>query len=255
MRSYDQYCGLARALDVVGDRWTLLIVRELLLRGPSRYTDLLHGLPGIATNLLADRLRALEETGIVVREEAAPPVATTLFALSPWGEQLKPILLALGRWASPLMAKPALGDTIRSHWLALPLESYLTDRSPSRPPITIELRTGDQPMLIETADGGVRVRPGAAKHPDLLLTGSPEVIIGLLVGRIDLATALARRLRVEGNVKVLRRIQPASASSGAAGALSPKRIPVGPAGKAADASASPEMANRSGTATRKPTKR
>src|SRR5207245_1774744 len=83
MRSYGQFCGLAKSLDVIGDRWTLLIVRELLIRGPSRYTDLQYGLPGIATNLLAERLRDLEAEGIVTKEVAPPPVATTLFRLTP----------------------------------------------------------------------------------------------------------------------------------------------------------------------------
>src|SRR5213082_2257205 len=100
MRSYRQYCALARALDVVGDRWTLLIVRELLIRGPSRYTDLQYGLPGIATNLLADRLRELEAEGIVTKEDAPPPVATTLFRLTPRGEALDSVLTALGRWGA-----------------------------------------------------------------------------------------------------------------------------------------------------------
>ena len=85
MRSYRQYCALAKALDVLGDRWTLLIVRELMLGGPSRYTDLRNGLPGIATNLLSERLRELEAAGVVAREEAPPPVATTLFSLTPRG--------------------------------------------------------------------------------------------------------------------------------------------------------------------------
>src|ERR687885_1607076 len=84
-RGYGQYCAVAKALDLVGDRWTLLIVRELLLRGPCRYTDLRHGLPGIATNLLADRLRELERAGIISREDAPPPVATALFRLTPRG--------------------------------------------------------------------------------------------------------------------------------------------------------------------------
>ena len=87
MRSYRQYCAVAKALDVIGDRWNLLIVRELLLRGACRYTDLLHGLPGIATNLLADRLRELEQAGIVYREDAPPPIATTLFRLTPRASQ------------------------------------------------------------------------------------------------------------------------------------------------------------------------
>src|SRR5215468_1816956 len=99
MRSYDQYCALAKALDVVGDRWTLLIVRELLIRGSCRYTDLRNGLPGIATNLLADRLRELEEAGVVRRIEAAPPVATALFELTLWGLELEPVIAALGRWS------------------------------------------------------------------------------------------------------------------------------------------------------------
>src|SRR6201996_4674932 len=82
MRSYGQYCSVAKALDAIGDRWSLLIIRELLLQGPCRYTDLRNGLPGIATNLLSDRLRELEAAGLGRREEAAPPVATTLFRLT-----------------------------------------------------------------------------------------------------------------------------------------------------------------------------
>src|SRR5215469_12689113 len=98
MRSYGQYCSLAKALDAVGDRWTLLIVRELLLRGACRYTDLQHGLPGVATNLLSERLKELEEHGIVRREAAPPPVATTLYELTDAGRELEPVLKALGRW-------------------------------------------------------------------------------------------------------------------------------------------------------------
>src|SRR5690242_21611800 len=88
MRSYGEYCSLAKALDVVGERWTLLIVRELALRGACRYTDLRNGLPGIASNLLAHRLRELEKAGVITREDAPPPIATTLFRLTPRGEQL-----------------------------------------------------------------------------------------------------------------------------------------------------------------------
>src|SRR5689334_14592704 len=103
MRSYGQYCAVAKALDVIGDRWTLLIVRELLLRGPSRYTDLRDGLPGIATNLLADRLRELEHAGLVAREDAPPPVATALFRLTKRGRELRPLLEELTRWGLPYM--------------------------------------------------------------------------------------------------------------------------------------------------------
>src|SRR2546421_4464549 len=102
MRSYDQYCSVARALDVVGGRWNLLIVRELLLRGRSRYTDLHKGLPGIATNLLAERLRELEEAGVVLREQAPPPIATTVYSLTVRGQELESVIYELGRWGAPL---------------------------------------------------------------------------------------------------------------------------------------------------------
>ena len=97
---------MAKALDVVGDRWTLLIIRELLLQGPCRYTDLKRGLPGIATNLLADRLPELEWAGLIWREEAAPPVATALFDLTDAGKELEPVLNALGGWGVRYMAQP-----------------------------------------------------------------------------------------------------------------------------------------------------
>ncbi|HZU79577.1 MAG TPA: helix-turn-helix domain-containing protein, partial [Acidimicrobiales bacterium] len=87
MRSYNQYCAVAKALDVVGDRWTLLIIRELMLRGGCRYTDLQHGLPGIATNLLGTRLKELEENGLIRRESAPAPVATTLYHLTDSGRE------------------------------------------------------------------------------------------------------------------------------------------------------------------------
>src|SRR4029453_13069711 len=117
MRSYGQYCAVARALDVVGDRWAFLIVRELLLLGPCRYTDLRNGLPGIATNLLADRLRDLEEAGVVRRVHAPPPIATTLYELTPRGAELGSVLKALGTWGAELMARPQGGDAFRSYWL------------------------------------------------------------------------------------------------------------------------------------------
>src|SRR5213083_2971085 len=127
MRSYGQYCAVAKALDVVGDRWNLLIVRELLIRGASRYTDLRNGLPGIATNLLADRLRDLEAAGLVTREEAPPPIATTLFRLTERGAGLKPVLDELMRWGLPLMAEQRDEEAVRSHWLAGALEVMLED--------------------------------------------------------------------------------------------------------------------------------
>ncbi len=208
MRSYRQYCGLAKALDVVGDRWTLLVVRELLIRGACRYTDLQAGLPGIATNLLAQRLVALERAGIVRREAARPPVATTLFKLTARGEELGPVIAALGRWAGPLLSSRGRVDTFRPHWLALPLQLYLTDKDPTHPPVTLELRAGVEPVTVETIDGSVRARPGPAASPQAVLTGAPELILGVLMGRIDLARARSAGLKYEGDPAALRRFQP-----------------------------------------------
>ncbi|HEY5062610.1 MAG TPA: helix-turn-helix domain-containing protein [Gemmatimonadaceae bacterium] len=208
MRSYHQYCGLAKALDLVGDRWTLLIVRELLILGASRYTDLQQGLPGIATNLLATRLRELEDAGIVARDEAPPPAPATLFRLTARGRQLEPAIAALGAWAGPMMAACAPDDEVRSHWLALPVRFYLTDTKPKRPPITIEVRTGDEPMLIEIAGGEVTARRGTSAHPNAVISGPPQLILGLLLRRLSLAAARVRGLSFHGEPEVLRRIAP-----------------------------------------------
>jgi DNA-binding HxlR family transcriptional regulator len=210
MRSYSQFCAVAKALDVLGDRWTLLIVRELLLAGPSRYTDLRNGLPGIATNLLSDRLRELEAAGVVAREQAPPPVATTLFKLTPRGEATRSVLHELGLWGIPYMAEgPAPEDVFRARWLAWPAELFLTDLEPDGPPLSIELRAEDEPVVIETAAGEVRVRPGSAERPDAVISGAPHEILGLLSGNLDVPGARRRGLLIEGEVGVLERLRPA----------------------------------------------
>ena len=206
MRSYDEYCAIAKSLDVVGDRWTLLIVRELALRGPCRYTDLRTGLPGIATNLLAERLRELERAGVIAREDAPPPIATALFRLTPWGEQLRPVLEGLTRWGVPLMTEQTRDDAVRSHWLAWALELMLSDRQPDGAPFTIELRTGDRPIVIEARDGEIRSGLGAADNPDASLAGPPTPILGLLLGLHQLADAQAQGVTYHGDATLLDRI-------------------------------------------------
>jgi DNA-binding HxlR family transcriptional regulator len=213
MRSYKQRCGLAKALDVVGDRWTLLVVRELLIRGSCRYTDLRKGLPGIATNLLAERLRELENAGIVVREEAPPPIATALFRLSERGRELEGALLQLGRWGAPLLAYRAKGETLQSHWLVLPLKLVLVDGRPEDPPINIELRAGSEPITVAVSNGAIDVRLGAAGRAAAVVTGKAETILQLFAGRIDLAVALAAGTRWEGDPDALHRVVPSSSRS------------------------------------------
>ncbi len=206
MRSYDEYCAIAKSLDVVGDRWTLLIVRELALRGASRYTDLRNGLPGIASNLLAERLRELEHADVIAREDAPPPIATTLFRLTSRGEQLRPLLDDLFRWGLPLMTEQKPDDAVRSHWLAGALESMLTDRQPDASPVTVELQTGDQPIVIQTLDGAIHIRLGRAESPDATLSGPPAPIMGLLLGLLQPADAKANGIDYQGDPTVLDRL-------------------------------------------------
>jgi DNA-binding HxlR family transcriptional regulator len=206
MRSYGEYCSIAKSLDVVGDRWTLLIVRELVERGPCRYTDLRNGLPGIASNLLADRLRELEQAGVIAREDAPPPIATTLFRLTPRGEQLRPVLNDLARWGLPLMVEQNPSDAVRSHWLAGAIELMLTDRQPDAPPATLELQTGDQPIAIELCDGSIKTHLGAAERPDATLAGPPRPIMGLLLGVLELADAKTQGISYQGDDALLDRI-------------------------------------------------
>jgi len=206
MRSYDEYCAIAKSLDVVGDRWTLLIVRELAQRGACRYTDLRNGLPGIATNLLADRLRELERAGVIEREDAPPPIATTLFHLTPRGQQLRPVLEDLTLWGLPLMSEQNPADAVRSHWLASALELMLTDRQPNASPVTLEVQTGDQPIAIEARNGKIDIRLGRAEGAEATLTGPPKPIMGLLLGRLKLADARAGGIHYQGDPAILDRI-------------------------------------------------
>ena len=217
MRSYGQYCSVAKALDVVGDRWTLLIARELLLQGPCRYTDLKNGLPGIATNLLASRLHELEAAGLVRREEAAPPVATTLFHLTKAGAELEPVLDALAAWGTRYMAQPDDGDEFRSHWFTFPVGLFLHDRDPDGPDLSIELRADHRPAVIEVSGGSVRTRLGpdpSAPSPDLVLEGAPRLILGLLSAQLTLAQAQEGGLKITGDPAILGRLVPAPAPDG-----------------------------------------
>ena len=212
MRTYGQYCSVAKALDVVGDRWTLLIVRELLLQGPCRYTDLKSGLPGIATNLLADRLRELERAGLVRREEAPPPIATTLFQLTDAGNELEPVLDALCGWGIRYMTAPDEGDEFRSHWFTLPASLFLHDRDPGGAPVTIELQAADRPAVIEVSGGSVHTRLGTAPAPDVVLRGTPPVIMATLTGHVTLDQAAGRGLEITGDPAVLARLLPEPAA-------------------------------------------
>jgi DNA-binding HxlR family transcriptional regulator len=213
MRTYAQYCSIARALDVVGDRWTLLLVRELLLRGRARYTDLKNGLPGIAANLLATRLKELEQAGLVRREDAPPPVATQVYELTEDGLALEPVLKALGLWGLRYMSEERAGDAFQASWLAYAPAWFTADGDPGAPPMTIQLVADGEQAVVEVAGGAVRSRAGTAEHPDLTLTGPARAVLGLVLGKIDLKTARALGLSLKGDRKVMNRLRPTADAS------------------------------------------
>jgi DNA-binding HxlR family transcriptional regulator len=200
MRSYGQYCALAKALDVVGERWTLLIVRELLL-GPRRYGQLQEGLPGIATNLLAERLRLLEENGIVRRDEKGRYEVTT------WGAKLAIPVTELARWAAPLMREKASSEVFRSSWFALPVAMMFGGRDDARPPLVVEIRTDDETVTMASEDGEVHFYPGPAASPDVMLSGPVDVVIGLLAGRMDEDAATEQGVRILGDFRKVSRLR------------------------------------------------
>lgn len=208
-RSYGQLCGLALALDAIGDRWSLLIVRELLVRPEgARYTDLRDGLPGVATNLLADRLRALEQAGVIRREAIRPPVATAVFRLTERGAALRGAVEALALWGGEAVPSTRGDAEFRTRWLTLPVEAVLRDGRPQDPAVRIEIRTGEEPLEIEIAAGCVRTAPGPVRDgiPDLVVSGPPKAILGLVAGKLPVAAAPGMGVQFVGDRGVLERV-------------------------------------------------
>lgn len=196
-KTYDQYCAVARALETVGERWTLLIVRELLT-GSKRFTDLRSGLPGIATNLLTDRLEALREQGVVRRVELPPPVASTVYKLTERGRELKPVILALGEWGLPLLGEPREGDEFRLGWLLLILEDRFDKEAAKGIRLTYEFRVGDEVMHATVCDGSLSVAQGAADTPDVVLASDKDTFLAWGMGQMDNDEVLAAGLEITG---------------------------------------------------------
>lgn len=170
---------------MLGDRWTLLVVRELLARD-CRYSDLREGLPGIATNLLADRLRHLEAAGVVESYDAPSPVRATMYRLTDRGRALGPVLRALLVWGAPLAAEPQGDDEFRTHWLALGLPQLFAGADlAGLGDLTVLVRTGDEPALLQVRDGRVEMHSGpelAGVEAEVVVDGSPEAVYAVLTG-------------------------------------------------------------------------
>jgi DNA-binding HxlR family transcriptional regulator len=180
-RSYNQYCGVARALDLIGERWALLVVRELAL-GPKRFTDLRDGLPGIATNVLSNRLRELERNSVVSKRGLPPPAPAQVYELTAHGRELVPIMLALGRWGASTMGQRAPGQAIRAEWLALALKAYFDAENAAGLSATIGLDLDEARFTLRLDDGRLDVAPGTDGPVDLAIVTDVERLIQFLAG-------------------------------------------------------------------------
>ncbi len=203
MRSYGQYCGLARSLEVVGDRWNLLIVRQLLI-APARYRDLIDGLPGIATNLLADRLRDLDASGVIERRLTGEG-SVVEYALTPWGAELRQPIESLIRWSTPLLVRGPDGDSFRPEWLALAVPALLDARIKVRTPATIGLEIGGPPFRLRATGSGFEVGPYEGDDVEATLRADPACVLGLAAGALTLDDARALGLvEIGGDESVVR---------------------------------------------------
>jgi DNA-binding HxlR family transcriptional regulator len=174
-KHYDQYCPVAHALDVVGDRWALLVVRELML-GPKRYTDLADGLPGIGTNILAARLRDLEAAGVVTKKTLPPPAASRVYDLTDYGRALKPVIRELALWGAQSLGPPTAEDELFPGWLLNPIEMIL---APLAPAGRFEFRAGDE--IASLVDGVAHAGP--IDDPDVVVEGDAAGLYNLFVER------------------------------------------------------------------------
>lgn len=193
-RSYDQYCSAARALDTVGDRWTLLIVRELLA-GPRRYTDLHADLPGVSTDVLASRLKDMERDGLATRRRLPPPGAAYVYELTGRGRALLSVLQALGAWGQAELGERGPTDAIRAHWFALPLLRALEGEGL----VEVRLDEGDFHLFAGADEGPVYGHGPAPGEPDALLIMDTATCTAVARGELGLVDAVrAGRVEVGG---------------------------------------------------------
>jgi DNA-binding HxlR family transcriptional regulator/putative sterol carrier protein len=204
MRCYGQYCPVAHSLDLVGERWALLIVRDLL-HGPKRYTDLLASLGGISTNMLASRLRDLEEGDVVRKTRLPPPAASTVYELTEYGAELGEVLYALGRWGARSLGPPEPTDALPADWLQNAVRATFDPNAAGGVHATYELRAGDERALIRVDDGAL-TDADAESEPDLVVETDAPTLFRLVARELDPEAALAQGLvRVEGDRAALAR--------------------------------------------------
>jgi DNA-binding HxlR family transcriptional regulator/putative sterol carrier protein len=204
-RTYGDGCSIARALDLVGERWALLVVRELLL-GPKRYTDLRSGLPNASPNVLSERLRELERAGIVRRRKLPPPAGSRVYELTDWGLELEEIVISLGRWAARSPTPPSDAPIVSADSIILALRGLFDASAAQGLRAGYELRLGEDRFRIEVADDELEAARGDAHHADATIDTDPGTLDAVLWKGRSLADARrSGRLKIEGDKAAVER--------------------------------------------------
>jgi DNA-binding HxlR family transcriptional regulator len=219
-RTYGDGCAIARGLDVVGERWALLVVRELLL-GPKRYTDLRNGLPNASPNVLSERLRELERDGVVRRRKLPPPAGSRIYELTDWGRQLEQIVISLGHWGARSPAPPPGDAPVGVDSMILALRSRFDPAAAHGLNAGYELRLGEDRFRIEVADDEIELARGSAEHADAVIDTDPGTLAAVVWGGQRLADAQrSAKMTIEGDKSAVERFvrlfpipEPAAASS------------------------------------------
>jgi DNA-binding HxlR family transcriptional regulator len=205
-RDYEQYCGLATGLDVVGERWTLLIVRELLF-GPKRFTDLEEGLPGIPPSLLSARLKELQSARLLTREVLPPPAGSTVYRLTEAGKALEDVLYPLARWGVRYGRRPRKSDAARPEWAVFAFHSLFRPEAAEGVHDVYELRLPDGTFRLAVDDGVLEVGGASSSGADVTFAGDMTTVLFTLMGRIPVEEAMRTGgLEVQGEPKTIDRL-------------------------------------------------
>jgi DNA-binding HxlR family transcriptional regulator/putative sterol carrier protein len=203
---YHQYCALARALDVAGDRWTLLIVRELL-PGARRFTDLIEGLPGISRKVLTERVRDLERDGVIARRELPPPAARQVYELTGDGRDLASAMTPLIGWGASRLGQRASGDSFRPRWAAIGMWSLADREAAVGVHETYQYFVGDSAFHFIVDDGSIELHDGRAENPTVVLTTDEKTFVGMLSGKLtDSAAIKGGAVAIAGDRRAAKRL-------------------------------------------------
>lgn len=200
-RSYNQYCGIAVGLDLLGERWTLLIVRNLLM-GPKRFKDLLDGLPGIGTGLLTQRLKQLDAAGVITKATLPPPAGSAVYQLTEDGQSLRPVLLALARWGISRVGEPNIDQHLDAESLAFAIEARFDPNAADNADGSYALNIDGRSFRVDVENSTIEVRTGQPEHPRASITTSARTLIALTNGTRTLTDSLAdRTVKLDGELE------------------------------------------------------